>query len=152
MLRTLTRSAPLRALLRPAVAHRSLSSTARVLSSDHAEPILVGKGAPTGAVPSSIDQATGLERLQLVGEMEGTDVFDMEPLRLSRIGTMKDPIMVKSYGYPERIVGCTGYPVDSHDCQWLACHVDRSENKHRCWECGCVYSLDVGTPRPAAHH
>lgn len=105
MLRQLTRAAPLRAALcaaRPAA--RSLSVTARALSDDHGpkEPIIVGKGAPAGAIPTNQEQATGLERLQVLGEMEGYDFFDMDPLYINRLGTKKDPIMVKSYGVRPR--------------------------------------------------
>lgn len=105
MLRQLTRAAPLRAALRAArPAARSLSVTARALSDDHGpkEPIIVGKGAPAGAIPTNQEQATGLERLQVLGEMEGYDFFDMDPLYINRLGTKKDPIMVKSYGVRPR--------------------------------------------------
>ena len=34
------------------------------------------------------------------------------------IGTLDDPIMVKSFG-DEQFAGCTGYPVDSHVVIWL---------------------------------
>ncbi|KZV89014.1 COX5B-domain-containing protein [Exidia glandulosa HHB12029] len=153
MLRTFTRAAPLRAALRATrTASRSLSVTARVRSDDHgpAAPVIIGKGAAAGAVPTSSDQATGLERLQLVSEMEsGEDFFDMDPLYINRLGTLKDPIMVKTYGYRERIVGCTGFPVESHEILWLNCNDKRT---HRCPECGCAFKLDVGVPREEHHH
>jgi hypothetical protein len=34
------------------------------------------------------------------------------------LGTLKEPIMVKSYG-DEQYVGCTGSPADSHVTIWL---------------------------------
>ncbi|EJD39079.1 COX5B-domain-containing protein [Auricularia subglabra TFB-10046 SS5] len=152
MLRLATRAAPVRALLasRPRMqVARALSVTARAASDHAAEPIVVGKGAPAGEVPTSQQQATGLERLQLVGEMEGQEFFDMDPLYIDRIGTLKDPILVKSYGYRERLVGCTGFPVESHETIWLNCDDKRT---HRCPECGCAFKLDVGTPRVEHHH
>ena len=38
-----------------------------------------------------MEQATGLERFELLGRMEGVDVFDMRPLEMDRIGTVQDP-------------------------------------------------------------
>lgn len=43
-------------------------------------------GAQPGTVPTDIDQATGLERLEILGKMQGIDVFDMKPLDASRKG------------------------------------------------------------------
>ena len=48
---------------------------------------LVGPGAPDGTVPTDLEQATGLERLELLGKLEGKDIFDMTPLDSSRKGT-----------------------------------------------------------------
>jgi hypothetical protein len=33
-----------------------------------------------------IEQATGLERLEILGKMEGVDIFDMRPLDATRVG------------------------------------------------------------------
>lgn len=59
-----------------------------------------------------------MERLEILGKMEGVDIFDMTPLDASRKGTMKEPIFVRSAG-EEQYAGCTGYPVDSHPVIWL---------------------------------
>jgi cytochrome c oxidase subunit 5b len=99
-------------------------------------------------MPTDMEQATGLERLELLGKMEGVDIFDMRPLDASRLGmmmflltghactiwvarmtytsiylslvagTMQDPIKVQGAG-PEQYVGCTGSPADSHMVTWL---------------------------------
>jgi hypothetical protein len=37
--------------------------------------------------------------------------------------------------FPERHVGCTGFPADSHDTIWMLVN-DKIKN-HRCPECGC---------------
>lgn len=47
---------------------------------------LFGPGAKPGTVPTDMEQATGLERLEILGKMEGVDVFDMRPLDSSRRG------------------------------------------------------------------
>ncbi|TDL16559.1 COX5B-domain-containing protein [Rickenella mellea] len=124
---------------------RAFSASPRSLAGDHghdAAPQLYGPGLkdPAG-VPSDEDQATGLERLQLLGKMEGVDVFDMSPLDASRLGTMKDPIAVPSL-FDERIVGCTGSPADSHDVIWIVCEASKRNNRHRCPECGSVYTIN----------
>jgi len=91
--------------------------------------------------------------VQVLGLLEGVDVFDLEPLDSSRIGTLADPIKVFSAvriqlqylksliffcPFPslqdsERIVGCTGSPCDSHDVLWLRVTTEKTS---RCPECG----------------
>ena len=50
------------------------------------EEDLLPPGAEIGTVPTDLDQATGLERFELLGKMQGIDVFDMKPLDASRKG------------------------------------------------------------------
>lgn len=50
------------------------------------EEDLVPPGAKPGTIPTDVDQATGLERLELIGKMQGIDIFDMRPLDASRKG------------------------------------------------------------------
>jgi cytochrome c oxidase subunit 5b len=107
-------------------------------------------GAQPGTVPTDIDQATGLERLEILGKMQGIDIFDMKPLDASRTGTMKEPIVVRSFG-DEQYVGCTGCPADSHVVAWLTMSRDRPIE--RCPECGSVYKMDyVGPAESHDHH
>ncbi|CAK9782579.1 cytochrome c oxidase polypeptide IV [Cutaneotrichosporon oleaginosum] len=101
-------------------------------------PQLLGDGVKPGEVPTDRQQATGIERFELIGKAEGVDVFDLTPLEADRLGTLDNPIEVFSY-YPERHVGCTGFPADSHDTIWL--HVTKELKNHRCPECGSVYTL-----------
>ena len=44
-------------------------------------------GAAPGTVPTDLEQATGLERLEILGKMQGIDIFDMRPLPSDRVGT-----------------------------------------------------------------
>lgn len=88
-----------RALIRPSSSSRvRVISTSATRFSDHGPqpPSIFGPGAKAGEVPTDFEQATGLERLQLLGEMEGVAIFDKEPLDSSRVGTLKDPILVPS--------------------------------------------------------
>ncbi|KAI4521229.1 cytochrome c oxidase subunit VB-domain-containing protein [Schizophyllum commune] len=118
---------------------RALSTTARVASHGHEAPKLYGPGGKPGEIPSNWEQATGLERLELLGDLQGIKVFDDSPLDSSRIGTKKDPIRVPSFDH-DRVIGCTGSPADSHHVLWF--HV-REGKQTRCTECGSVYELDL---------
>ncbi|KAI5851705.1 cytochrome c oxidase subunit VB [Morchella snyderi] len=114
------------------------------------EEDLIGPGAAPGTIPTDFEQATGLERLEILGKMEGVDVFDMKPLDASRRGTMENPIVVQSFG-EERYLGCTGYPADSHNTIWLTVSKDRPIE--RCPECGGVYKMEyVGAEASHDHH
>jgi hypothetical protein len=50
------------------------------------EDDLIPPGAKPGTIPTDYIQATGLERLELIGKMQGIDIFDMRPLDASRKG------------------------------------------------------------------
>jgi cytochrome c oxidase subunit 5b len=133
-----------------------LSRTTEIKTEDD----LIPPGAKPGTIPTDYLQATGLERLELIGKMQGIDIFDMRPLDASRkgmctifllfvlnphvnsspiigtclytafegenaltkalpeTGTLENPIIVTGAG-DEQYAGCTGYPVDSHQVNWL---------------------------------
>jgi hypothetical protein len=38
-------------------------------------------------MPTDLEQSTGLERLEILGKMQGVDIFDLSPLDASRKGT-----------------------------------------------------------------
>jgi len=109
---------------------------------------LLPPGAPVGTMPTDLNQSTGLERLELLGKMQGVDVFDMRPLDASRKGTMEDPIVVNSVG-EEHYVGCTGYPVDSHVTNWMT--ISRDRPIERCDECGNVIKMNYVGPEDPHH-
>lgn len=94
------------AVARPRATRAFAASTRRLAAAGHdhhddhhaAPAQIYGPGAKNvESIPSDEEQATGLERLQLLGRMENIDVFDMKPLDSSRLGTMKDPILVPSF-------------------------------------------------------
>ncbi|PSS13167.1 hypothetical protein M430DRAFT_265741 [Amorphotheca resinae ATCC 22711] len=113
------------------------------------EEDLLPPGALPGTVPTDLEQATGLERLEILGKMEGVDIFDMKPLDASRKGTLDNPIIVKSFG-DEQYAGCTGYPADSHVTIWLTMSRDRPIE--RCPECGNVLKMEYVGPQDDHHH
>ena len=92
--------------IRPAAASRSsiatraaFSVSARRLAGDHhGPPQLYGPGTKSlEQIPSDQEQATGIERYQLLGKMENVDVFDLKPLDSSRLGTLENPIKVPTF-------------------------------------------------------
>src|ERR1700761_9803506 len=140
------------------------------------EEDLLPPGAPVGTVPTDLDQSTGLERLEILGKMQGVDIFDMKPLPSDRkgtifspsseqlhaiirsylastrlltfTGTMQDPIIVRSFG-EEQYVGCCGVPADSHHQLWLV--VSRDRPIERCAECGNVIKMEYVGPQDDGH-
>ncbi|KAF5327606.1 hypothetical protein D9619_004806 [Psilocybe cf. subviscida] len=128
---------------------RTFSTTMRTQSGGPPAPPLYGTGGKVGEVPTDLEQATGLERLQLLGELEGIPIFDDAPLDASRLGTKADPIKVYSLD-EDRLVGCTGFPADSHDVYWFNVEKDKLV---RCMECGSAYTLDFhGEEHHGEHH
>ncbi len=85
-------------VVRPSFALRAISSSAIRRSDDHhaAAPSIYGTGAKAGEIPTDRSQSTGLDRVQVLGLLEGVDVFDLEPLDSSRVGTLADPVKVFS--------------------------------------------------------
>ena len=70
---------------------------------------LLPPGAKPGEVPTDLDQSTGLERFEILGKMQGVDVFDMRPLDASRKGTEASSTTVTSFTIVDEIttVGTT---------------------------------------------
>ncbi|WFD33995.1 Cytochrome c oxidase subunit 4 [Malassezia cuniculi] len=126
----------------PRVAARTFVSSASRFAAG--PPLLQGEGVKDGEIASDEQQATGIERFELLGRLQGVDVFDQTPLDSSRVGTVADPIIVESM-YPERIVGCTGVPADSHETIWVK--LDRDVPHRR-----CVFHLEFIGPEPEHHH
>ena len=58
------------------------------------EADLLPPGAKPGTVPTDLEHATGLERLEILGKMQGIDIFDMKPLDASRLGTLRQNIQI----------------------------------------------------------
>ncbi|CCU75156.1 Cytochrome c oxidase [Blumeria hordei DH14] len=110
---------------------------------------LLAPGAAPGTIPTDLEHAVGLERLEILGKMQGIDIFDMKPLDSSRLGTLENPIMVKSAG-EENYAGCTGFPADSHNVIWLT--VSRSRPIERCPECGNVLKMEYIGPQEDDSH
>ncbi|KAI8372169.1 cytochrome c oxidase subunit VB-domain-containing protein [Blakeslea trispora] len=109
----------------------------------------LGPGGKAGEIPTDLEQATGLERAELLLKLQGKELFDMEPLDMTHKGTPKSPIVVKSHD-AIRQIGCTGYPVESHDVIWI--NLDKSHEHDRCPECGSVFKMDFVGSEEEHHH
>ncbi|CAD6579100.1 MAG: Cytochrome c oxidase subunit 4 [Tremellales sp. Tagirdzhanova-0007] len=85
-------------LPRPLVARAFTSSALRFADSHGSSgpPQLYGPGGKAGEVPTDEEQATGIERFELLGDLMGVDVFDLKPIDMTRMGTMADPIPIFS--------------------------------------------------------
>ncbi|KAM0750934.1 putative cytochrome c oxidase polypeptide iv mitochondrial precursor [Meredithblackwellia eburnea MCA 4105] len=145
-LRTIASRAPVVSRTLP---QRSFTAFA-ALKSEHVEPMIFGTGGKAGEVPTDLEQATGLERFELLYKMKGEEAFSTEPLEVTRLGTLESPIEVFSLDNT-RIIGCTGFPVDSHDTILFTINKDKPT---RCPECGGAYKVDYhGLPEgDHGHH
>ncbi|KAK9244976.1 cytochrome c oxidase subunit VB-domain-containing protein [Lipomyces tetrasporus] len=108
---------------------------------------LFGPGAEPGEVPSDFEQATGLERIELLSNMAGIDIWDLDPLPSNRVGTIEDPIIIDSPA-EQKYLGCTGSPAESHEIEWLNATIYEPA---RCLECGSVYQLNYVGPADEIH-
>ncbi|OBT58734.1 hypothetical protein VE04_00690 [Pseudogymnoascus sp. 24MN13] len=86
------------AIVRQEANKYSVAAKAKPFSEIKDQDDLLPQGAQPGTISTDLEQATGLERVEILGKMEGIDIFDMRPLDSSRTGTIADPIMVKSFG------------------------------------------------------
>ncbi|KAK6461736.1 cytochrome c oxidase polypeptide IV mitochondrial precursor [Scheffersomyces coipomensis] len=109
---------------------------------------LIGPGATPGTIPTDLDQATGLERLEILGKREGVDVFDIENPITEGSGTPQDPYLVPTYfGY--RYVGCKGKDGNDHKPYWLKVEDGKLA---RCWQCGTTLTGKYLGEPGMAHH
>ncbi|KAG9068788.1 Cytochrome c oxidase subunit 4 [Linnemannia hyalina] len=121
---------------------------------NHEVKVKQGPGAAPGATPTDLNQSTGLERAEVLGKMEGKDIFDLAPLEVLVRGTKTEPTIIRSRD-PVRYVGCSGVPGEHHEVQWLL--IDQSHEFDRCDQCGNVYKWsayepDENFPSSGLHH
>ncbi|KAI8873237.1 cytochrome c oxidase, partial [Ramicandelaber brevisporus] len=105
--------------------------------------------ADSNHIPSNFDQATGLERYEMMAELEGRKPWDIDPIVPAKIGTAKEPIVVESVD-DFRLIGCSGFPAESHDLIWI--RVQQQKDVDRCPECGCAFQLKYVGEEHAHHH
>ena len=108
-----------------------------------------GPGGKPGKIPSDLEQATGAERIELVSNLQGEDPYDMSVTTLSKKGTHKAPVIVKSLGMNDRVVGCKGVGDEAHDVVWIFLN---QKEIGRCTECGNAFQLDNEVGQDAHEH
>mmetsp|Transcript_11755 Transcript_11755/g.32752 ORF Transcript_11755/g.32752 Transcript_11755/m.32752 type:complete len:155 (+) Transcript_11755:42-506(+) len=91
-------------------------------------------------IPSDLDQATGLERAEMLYEMEGKSLFEQQPV--GPFGTEASPYVVESV-QDERIMGCPGNcdSGDSRTSNEIRWFVVAANKPHKCGQCGQVFAL-----------
>lgn len=103
------------------------------------EPV-VGPGGPSDRIPSMYEQSAGLERLEYLANLAQRPLFLDQPLRPTAFGTLASPVPVPSIS-GERIVGCSGFPTDSHELMWF--EVRQTKGTSRCPECGQAFAIEL---------
>ncbi|KAF9108180.1 Cytochrome c oxidase subunit 4 [Mortierella sp. GBA35] len=135
---------PLARVVRPATAQVArFSVCATRFGGHHEAKVNQGPGAAPGTTPTDLDQSTGLERAEVLGKMQGKDIFDLAPLEVHVRGTKANPTIIRSRD-PVRYVGCSGVPGETHEVQWLL--IDQSHDFDRCDQCGNVYKWSAYEP------
>jgi hypothetical protein len=85
--------------LRPRRAHHPgspPSAYAHPVQSINPRILVQGPGGKAGEVPTDYEQATGLERFELLMKLKGEEAFSLEPLEVVKMGTLADPVEVFS--------------------------------------------------------
>ncbi|KAJ3104893.1 Cytochrome c oxidase subunit 4 [Phlyctochytrium planicorne] len=129
------------AVVRSQVARFSVSAAAR---GGNGELPIPGYRTP-GEVATNWELAAGNERYEYLKKLAGEEPWeDFKPIYLSAPGTKKNPIILRGSD-PERYVGCTGFPADSHETVWLTVRPHRGVD--RCPHCGMFWSQLIVAPR-----
>lgn len=89
-------------------------------------------------VPTNFEHAVGIERLEMLSEMMGEPVDINTPLKVTKLGSLDSPTMVPTVDHHERIIGCSGFPAESHEINWVTATM---ESLGRCVICGHVFKL-----------
>ena len=100
-----------------------------------------------GRIASDLEQSTGLEREEYLLRREGKPAFFME-VEHDFYGTRQKPAYIPS-AYDTRIVGCSGFPIESHDYVFFEL---KKEEPRRCPECGQYFVLQLQEGASQAHH
>eukprot|EP00002_Diphylleia_rotans_P015935 TRINITY_DN3088_c0_g1_i1.p1 TRINITY_DN3088_c0_g1~~TRINITY_DN3088_c0_g1_i1.p1 ORF type:complete len:150 (+),score=34.77 TRINITY_DN3088_c0_g1_i1:76-525(+) len=104
-------------------------------------------------IPSSAEGAVGIEREEVLAEVQGKHRFEMEPIT-GHFGTESNPAVVYSF-YNKRTIGCYGNcdakGEDQSTPSWFTLVKD---TPHTCTLCGQVFVLkrDPNAPEDSGHH
>lgn len=105
------------------------------------ESDLLGPGAAPGTIPTDLEQATGLERLEILGKMQGIDIFDMKPLPSDRVGASLEQHSLGGFNPLDQLCWKSKKKITMADCwRWIGTFEDpivvRSAGDEI--QCGCT--------------
>ncbi|KAJ3250036.1 Cytochrome c oxidase subunit 4 [Chytriomyces hyalinus] len=122
-------------------AAKNFSSAAVARSADQGKSDAFNLPVPGYRAPGQIahnwEIATGNERYEYVKRLEGEEPWpDMQPYYMKSKPTAANPFVVTGSD-PEKYVGCTGFPADTHETVWLTLRSHRGVD--RCPHCGNAF-------------
>jgi hypothetical protein len=92
-----------------------------------------------GRVATNYDIAVGLERYELLQQLDGKVAFEsMLPVVMDRKPTLKNPLLLRGID-AEFYLACSGFPAESHEPVWLT--LKDNGYVYRCPTCGCAYKV-----------
>lgn len=92
--------------------------------------------APLFSIATPFEHLAGLQRVEYLAKLADRNIYLNQPLKVDHYGTLQDPIMVPSL-YEDRVVGCSGFPKESHEFMWFIC-----KGVTRCIECGQAFKIE----------
>ena len=92
--------------------------------------------APPSAIYTPYEHLAGLQRVEYLAKLADRNIYLNQPLKVDHYGTLQDPIIVPSL-FEDRVVGCSGFPKESHDFVWFIC-----KGVTRCIECGQAFKIE----------
>ncbi|KAJ3123652.1 Cytochrome c oxidase subunit 5B [Nowakowskiella sp. JEL0407] len=105
------------------------------------EPVIPGF-REEGQIAGNFELATGVERYEYLKKLKGEDPWeDFHPVILSKPATVADPVIITGSD-AERYIGCTGFPVDTHETVWLTIRDHGPGKVDRCPHCGSAFKYN----------
>jgi cytochrome c oxidase subunit 5b len=101
----------------------------------------------SSSVPSDLEQSTGLEREEYLLKREGKELFP-KTITYDHYGTPERPTYIPC-SEDSRIVGCSGFPRESHEYTFFELKKDEPQ---RCAECGQYFVLQHHESSLPRHH
>ena len=113
----------------------------RVISARAPQLRMCSSAANDGGIAKNEDQATGLEREEVLAELDGKDYFEGQ--LVAPFGTKESPVVVQSI-FAERIVGCPGHcdqgdTTNFNEVQWFTV---KEGSPYVCPDCNQYFTLE----------
>ena len=115
-----------------------ISRLLRRYASNTGKPI-TAPGNLTKEMATQLEQSVGIERYELLAELQGKKPFLPTEIAAKSMGTLTAPILVPSLA-ESRIVGCRGSESSPHEICWWEQHV--KSDPGRCRHCGNAIQIE----------